>query len=279
MRDGDRRDPALVAEADDELGDDADADGVEPGGRLVVEDDLGLEDHGARQPDPLLLPAGELGGVLLQRLLEVHVRHGPLDPVLLLALREVRVAVEVEAHVLLHRHRVEEGAALEEVPDREPEPVELVPVEEVHALALHPHLALVRLEEADDVADEHALPRARAPEHHLARALRDGERDAPEHVVRAEALVDVAELDDDVLRRRVGAAGDGGRVVGLLEGVEHGGGGRGVRRGGGQPPEMSPKRRSEMRTTTTSAMRMRRLESTTACIAACPTSRVPPRTV
>ena len=42
------------------------------------------------------------------------------------------------------------------------------------------------------------------------------------------------------------------------------------------PPEMSPKNISEMRTMTTSATRMRSEERTTACIAACPTSRVAP---
>ncbi len=44
-------------------------------------------------------------------------------------------------------------------------------------------------------------------------------------------------------------------------------------------PDMSPKRVIESWTMSTSAMRIRSDEITTDCIAACPTSRVPPRTV
>lgn len=86
VRDGDARDATVVTELHDEVADDPDRDGVEPGRGLVVEDDVGLEQGGAGEGNAFLLTPRELGGVLLEGLGQVHLLEGGLDAFALLCL-------------------------------------------------------------------------------------------------------------------------------------------------------------------------------------------------
>ena len=77
-----------------------------------------------------------------------------------------------------------------------------------HRLAVHEHVAGVRVEQADDVLDQHALAGARRAEHHRDLVVGEAEVEAVEDPRAAELLDDVDDLD------RVLAA-----VVALLAGV------------------------------------------------------------
>jgi hypothetical protein len=55
--------PQALAQLQDEFVQPPGAHRIEAGGRLVEEQDLGVERHGARHPRPLLHAAADLGGV------------------------------------------------------------------------------------------------------------------------------------------------------------------------------------------------------------------------
>ena len=61
-RDDDDRGAEAVAQLEDQVVEAARADRVEPGGRLVEEQDLGVERHRAGEPGALLHAAADLGG-------------------------------------------------------------------------------------------------------------------------------------------------------------------------------------------------------------------------
>jgi len=67
VRDDEERRVSLLVEIDDELVEIRRADRVEPGVRLVEEDDLGVEDEGARESGALAHAARDLAWLLLLR--------------------------------------------------------------------------------------------------------------------------------------------------------------------------------------------------------------------
>ena len=100
--------PELVLQVEHQLEDLRAHAHVEHRDRLVGHQHLGLEDDGARDHGPLLLPAGEVGGVLRQVGLgrgEPHALEGLRHP--LAQLGTLRHAVDLERvpHPLLDRHR------------------------------------------------------------------------------------------------------------------------------------------------------------------------------
>ena len=126
---------------------------------------------------------------------EIDQAQGFVHPRGDLGLGELPLLAEPHGHVLADGHRVEERGELEHVPNAAAERVEIGPGELIDVLAVDPHLALVRLEEPDDVLDGHGLagPRIADDDHGLALFHREGE--AAEHLFGAESLVDVLELD------------------------------------------------------------------------------------
>ncbi|MNY27226.1 hypothetical protein D3C86_1611220 [compost metagenome] len=122
---------------------------------------------------------------------------------LLLAL--LGVLAQGEGHVVAHVHGVEEGAVLEQHPELLADLVEVLLLELGQVLAVHQDPALVRLEEADQELDEDRLAGARGADDDGRLAALDAQRHVIQHLLLAEGLVDVAELDDAVLRQRPGA--------------------------------------------------------------------------
>src|SRR5262245_57356611 len=72
VRDDDDRRAEAVAQLEDELIEEARADRIEPGGRLVEEQHVRIEGHGTRQAGPLLHPAADLRGKEILEALEPH---------------------------------------------------------------------------------------------------------------------------------------------------------------------------------------------------------------
>ena len=98
--------------------------------------------------------------------------------------------------VLVDRERVEQRGPLDHEPHTTPERQELLFAQRLDVLTEDFDLALIRLDEAGDVPEQHGLPGA-APSHdHERLALERFERQALEDFEAVEPLPDVVDLDD-----------------------------------------------------------------------------------
>jgi hypothetical protein len=102
---------------------------------------------------------------------------------------------------LVEIHRAEERAVLEEHADVAPQLQQFLFAQAGHALAGHPHIALVGEEQSDDVSQQHALAGAGWAHHDRDLAGGDLAADAVQHLVALEGLVDVVDLDHDLAVR------------------------------------------------------------------------------
>ena len=144
------------------------------------------------------MPPDSSFGHLVARALEAHLAQAPHDDVLDLVLALVGVLAERERDVVVEVHRAEERAVLEQDAELLAHLEELVVGHRRHGLAVHEHVALVRIEQADHVLDADRLPGARRAEDHRDLVLGDAEVEAAQDLVAAERLVDVDELDRGV---------------------------------------------------------------------------------
>src|SRR2546425_2901542 len=171
--------------------------GVEPGGRLVVQQVLGLARDRAGDAAPLAHPARELGRELQRHLGgEVDEAQALPHPVGAVAVVVVaRLVRDAEADVLVHAHGVEQRTGLKHVPDVGSQLGELLALEQRHVQAVHDHVARVGLDEADDVLEQHALAHAGGAEQRHGAAVVHLEVDAVQHHVVQEPLGEALELD------------------------------------------------------------------------------------
>ena len=168
---------------------------------LVEEHDLGLGHHGPGQAGPLLHAARDLAGQLLQVVHESDqlgvAQHDLTDLRLALA----GVLTQREGDVVVEVHRPEQGAVLEQHAEL---PADRGTGRFPHAhdlLAVHPDLARVRTQQAEDVLEQHRLAGARGAEDGGDLALGDVEGDVLEHRVRPpNDLVTPRKRDDRLAR-------------------------------------------------------------------------------
>src|SRR5947207_3009903 len=117
VRDHHARHPQLVPQPLDQAVDHVGVDGIEPRGRLVVQEILGLARDGPRDPHALFHAARQLRrqlGRYLRR--QVHEPEAFQYPVLAEFLVVItRLVGDAEPDVLGHAHRVEQRAVLEDV--------------------------------------------------------------------------------------------------------------------------------------------------------------------
>ena len=125
-----------------------------------------------------------------------------------LVLALVGVLAQREGGVVEDVHRAEQGPVLEQQAELLAHLEELVVGHVRHRLAVHQQVAGVRVEQADDVLDQHALAGSRRAEDHRDLVVGQAEVEAVEDPRAAELLDHVDDLD------RVLAA-----VVALLAGV------------------------------------------------------------
>jgi hypothetical protein len=173
---------------------------VERRRRLVEEHDLGLHGQGAGDRHALLLPAGQLGRVLVRLLGNAH----PLQELHRHLLRRSRASLRTfrfgpEGDVLERGQVREQVERLEHHPDLAADGGDVADV--VRQLdAVDDDLPALVLLEPVDRADEGRLAGARRAEDddHLARrqTICDGQVDAAQHVELAEPLVHVAADDE-----------------------------------------------------------------------------------
>ena len=131
---------------------------VQCGEGLVQENGLGLGGEDAHQRHPLLLPAGELGGVVLLKTCEVE---GFQKPPRRLGAAFFRLAVQGGGDVLRHGHVGEEGVLLKEI-SHAPllgRQVDVFPAVKEH-LAVQFNVTPIRAENPGDALECHALAAA-----------------------------------------------------------------------------------------------------------------------
>ena len=170
-------------------------DGVQAGGRLIIEDNLRLVDDGAGQANPFAHAPGELRGVLVFGAGQLdcleHLGHAVGD----LRLRERGVPAEGEGHILGDRHGIEQGRALEEHAELAADRQEFPFVHRHNVLVLDQDFAALGLEQADQVLEQHALAAAAAADNDHRLALVDAKTDAIQDGVAAETLPQVADFN------------------------------------------------------------------------------------
>src|SRR5690348_8545246 len=198
-------DAELFLQALDEPVDDVRIHGVEPRGRLIVQEILGFSGDGPGDPHPLPHPARQLGRELRRHVgLEVHQAEALLDPGLAVAGIRIELFVrDAEPDVLLHVHRVEERAVLKDVPDAGAEMGQVLPLERRDVQPIDGHEPRVGDDESDDVLQENALAHTRGPQQRDGLAVGHVEVDVVEHHVIDETLGDVLQVDHWVPVKRI----------------------------------------------------------------------------
>ena len=158
-------------------------------GRLVQQDDLGLQHHGAGDGQHLLLAARQRATGLRATLGETReIGEGLVQQLLLLLLGDA-VAIEAGAQVLHHSEQLEDAPVLRHVTDAEAG--ELVRRHACDGLALEQDFALARIDQPHDGLERGALADAVAAQQPDHLAGTDLQRDAVQDVALAVEGVDV----------------------------------------------------------------------------------------
>src|SRR5258705_9835111 len=150
MRHYDRADVFEVAQLDDFFVHCRRGDWIQPGGRLVVQQDARLERHRPRDGDSPALTAGELRRHFVDVLGQADEAEHLFDALVHLFERHVGLLIQLVADVLAHGERVEQCALLEDHAQVGSYRHHLLFRELVHPLAIHPDDAAVRLEQPRD---------------------------------------------------------------------------------------------------------------------------------
>src|SRR5919106_3662705 len=195
MRDHAVRAAVLLVHLHDQLAQQCCTHGIESGVGLVEEHDVRVQNQCTCEPGALAHAARQLVRHLLggrgQADLAEPAGHDLADLVLAL----VGVLAERERRVVVDVHRAEQRAVLEQDAELLAHLEQLVVRHVGDRLAVHQHIALVRVEQADHVLDAHRLARARGAEDHRDLVVREAQIEAVQHAVAAERLDDVDELD------------------------------------------------------------------------------------
>ena len=189
MRDEDGRHVHLLVQAAQplaQLGADARVEGAE---RLVEQQHLRLDRERAGESHALPLAAGELGRIAAGERLQLHELEQLSDAGVDLLLRPLADR-QAERDVVAHRHVLERGVVLEDEAD-----AALLRRDPGRVLAEDHDLALVRLLESRDDAEQRGLAASARAEERGQRARFDVERHVFERGEAVEALRD--SVDDD----------------------------------------------------------------------------------
>src|SRR4051812_35902354 len=166
VRDHDVGAAVLLVDLLDQLAQERGANRVEAGVRLVEEHDLGVEHERASEARPLAHAAGQLVRHLLAGAAEADLLETAVDDVRDLVLALVGVLAKRERDVVPQVHRAEQRTVLEQDAELLAHLEQLVVGHVRHGLAVHEHVALVRVEQADHVLDADRLAGARGAEDH-----------------------------------------------------------------------------------------------------------------
>src|SRR5713101_1185005 len=190
-----------VSQLEDEVVQEARADGVESGRRLVEEEDVRVQGHGPGQAGPLAHAAADLGGIEVLEPGEPgqgELERGDLgDPIG----TQVRVLAKRQLDVLRQRHGAPQGSALIQDAHAAEHPLPDGQLGRPEALAVVEHVASQGLGQPDHVPEERALAASAASHDHKDVAGTDGEAEIALDDALPVSHVDVADLDPGLASR------------------------------------------------------------------------------
>ena len=111
-------------------------------------------------------------------------------------------------HIVVHRQRVKQGAALEQHAETVPHPVERPAAQGADLNIVNPHLSAIRSQQADNVLEQAAFARPAAAHDDIDRPGRDLQIDAPQHVLGPEGFVQVVNPNHRSPLRTAASRGD-----------------------------------------------------------------------
>ena len=152
----------LALEPLDEVAEVAGDDGVDHGGGLVVEHDLGLGCKGAGNGHSALAAGREAGRQNIHHILGADQAYQPVHQLQYLVLGQVAALTQREGHVFAHAQGIEERAVLKDHGDSLADAAHTLFVQIGNLLAFDANGALIRLEEAHQHAQGDRLAHAAA---------------------------------------------------------------------------------------------------------------------
>lgn len=204
------------------------ADRIKAGGRLVVQDHLRFQHHGAGQCHAFALTAGEISGHFVDRVFQAdHRQHLP-NAFFALGGSHVGVLSERKGDVFADGHRIKKRALLKQKSELLANRHELGFAERVDALVFEPHFAAIGSKQTDDVFQHYALAAAAGTEHHGGFPGREINGNAAQHLDSAKRFPNIAQPDDGRLGLRDGTVSlrlfwnhrDGPIIVAMRDGVK-----------------------------------------------------------
>src|SRR3954447_1517731 len=194
VRDHDVGAAVLLVDLLDQLAQQRGADRVQAGVGLVEEHDVGVEHERSREAGALAHPARELVGHLVAGALQAHLAQALVDDLRDLLLALVGVLAQRERDVVPQVHRAEQRAVLEQDAELLAHLEQLFVAHPGDRLAVHEHVALIRIQQPDHVLDADRLPGPRRAEDHRDLVVGDLHVEPAQDLVAPERLVDVDEL-------------------------------------------------------------------------------------
>src|SRR6266542_2382274 len=190
VRDRHDRGLQLLAHLQDHFVDDVGHNRIQARVRLVEEKDLRLVRDRPGKPDAAAHSSGQLRGTLFVDVLQVHDLQALVNAVPHLSRRPPRAA-QWKGDVVEDRHGIEEGSLLERHAEFLANVVALDVRECPEVFPGDVDLARVRLDQSDQVLEQHALPGAGRPHDHQRLPTGHGEREPVQNRLLAEGLVEV----------------------------------------------------------------------------------------
>ena len=212
-----RGDAVNIAQTKDQSDDGLRGDGIEAGGRRVVENDGRMIYEGACDGDTAAHAAGEFGRKKIHGVLKFDEAEHFLNARDDLVLAET-VFGETVGDIVADGERIEEGAFLKDKTDLTAEGEEVMLAHGRDAIAEDIDLAAVGAKETSGHLESEGFAGAGFTEEDEGFARLSAKGDPAENVAVGEANVDIGKLDNGLA---VGKRGDRGRNEGRIHGVQN----------------------------------------------------------
>ena len=195
--DGDGGGAEALHAIDDELVDDVGHDGIKAGGGFVEEDDFGIGGDGAGQPHALLHAAGKLRRKEFANFgIEADLAEFFDGNFFCFAARHVAALDQAEGDIFPDGQGVKKRAALKQHAEAAQVFIAAYAFQAGDFLAAHLDGAGIGAEDSEDAFQHDGFSGAGAADHHQRMAFRHGKRNAVQHMLGTEALVNI--LQDNV---------------------------------------------------------------------------------
>ena len=195
MADQNRRKPEFPLVLGNHAQDGIFPDRVLAGSGFIEEDDSRIRDQSPCQGCPLLHAAGEFRGIFMGRILKLRLfdsgHNLAIDP----GSTQVRRLAKGKGNIFIDGHGIEEGIILKHVADLSEIGGALAFFHLAQGFALEENNPFIRLEQPDDMLEEHTLARTAQADDGSDLPLVDLQVDPFKDASGAEALADILELD------------------------------------------------------------------------------------